>query len=646
MDEERIFKKLPSTRLYSALVHAIREHHGWDKLTPVQQLEFEANLQEDLKKIPIDEDRLKVWIKDTYEYRSANNIISRANQIVRYKNVDESKSKTRQEIIKLIYDGKTHDARNELAKWLIIKHQLITIEETGDVYYYTKGYYRPLGEAFIEKEIETIWPRPTKRQVAEIVASIKRKSYKRTENVESDLRYVCLNNCILDTETGETMPHSQDKYFFGKLPVNYDPEADCEEFKRFLSEVLNKDDLPIIQEYIGYCFYRKYNFHKAMMFLGDGCNGKTVLLNIVKCLLGHDNVCSVALQDMELNRFSASEFYQKMANIFGDLSPNALESTSRFKLLTGEDVIQAERKFGQPFKFVNYAKIFFSCNNLPPVKDTSKGLFRRWIILKFPHNFEGREDDGLTGRLTEPSQLSGVLNWALEGLSRLLKNKGFSFSQSTEETKREYLRLSDSVMAFVEDLVGYNPNVKTLKDDVYDRYLAYCSDCDMVVSQESSFWKSFKMYANRKIVIKRKRVDGVQKGYCMGLSFKDSEELKFPQEMEVSQLSELSRLSNHTNKCGKIINNIKGSIEKNKEKGKCNRLEWGKDLDSPYHPCTPASSDVLEALDIIDAGDGVPDYQLAQALKTDLDKLTPILKLLSHKGDIREFKKGIWKLNR
>src|SRR5207302_7003645 len=116
--------------------------------------------------------------------------------------------------------------------------------------------------------------------------------------------------------------------------------------------------------------------------------------------------------------------------LYADLPDNILKSAGTFKMLTGGDSIMAERKFGHPFLFKNYAKLMFSCNKVPEVQEDSDAFFRRWIIITFPNKFEGANDDrDMLSKLTTPEELSGIFNWALKGLKRL-QQQGWQFSNS------------------------------------------------------------------------------------------------------------------------------------------------------------------------------------------------------------------------
>ena len=177
--------------------------------------------------------------------------------------------------------------------------------------------------------------------------------------------------------------------FLKKIPIKYNPNADCPKIKEFINQIMREEDVVVLQELAGYCLWKDYPIQKAFALVGEGSNGKSTFLRLLTKLLGKENVSSISLQDLVNNRFAVANLYGKLANIFADLPPEILKDTAKFKMLTGGDIITAEKKFKNPFKFYNYAKLIFSCNRLPVTYDDTTAFFRRWVIINFPNTFDG-----------------------------------------------------------------------------------------------------------------------------------------------------------------------------------------------------------------------------------------------------------------
>jgi len=246
---------------------------------------------------------------------------------------------------------------------------------------------------------------------------------------------------------------------------------------KFLEEVADPDDIPAIQEMFGYCLYRDYPIQKAFLFVGSGRNGKSTLLNVLIALLGRQNVSSVSLHDLENNRFASYQLYGKLANIFPELPSRHLSSTTKFKALTGGDDIYFEQKGRDGFTSKNTAKLIFSTNQLPTTSDLSQAFFRRWVIFKFENEFdETKADPYLLEKLTTREELSGIFNWALEGLKRLLKNGCFTNAEKNlNEIMKEYLTNSESIYSFAMTCLDEKEGAYITKDDLYNEYVNFCN---------------------------------------------------------------------------------------------------------------------------------------------------------------------------
>jgi putative DNA primase/helicase len=406
-----------------------------------------------------------------------------------------------------------------IPKWLaedvMDRDHFITLMDSKEIYVWRNGYYMPDGEVVIAQHCKNLLQEAfSKHRVSEVEAYIRVDTYTRLK--EPPLHLMNVENGFLDIDTRELKPHRPEYHFFNKLPVKYDPECKGEKVQLFLREVTGSEsDAKVLEEFIGYCLYRTYIFHKALALVGEGANGKSTFLMLVKQLLGVRNVSGRGLIDMEVDRFAKASLFGKLANIYADLSDDILRKTGTFKMLTGGDVIEAQRKFQHAFTFVNYAKLLFSCNKLPAVYDNTNAFFRRWIIIVFPNVFQGDNcDPNLLKKLTTPSELSGFLNIALAGLTRLLNNGGFSYSKSTEETREDYIRKSDPLAAFVMDCIAEDQATIVLKQPLYGLFAFYCRENDLPAVNKDTFFKNMPKYVNiTQVRMNRKNIPGRPYGF-------------------------------------------------------------------------------------------------------------------------------------
>jgi len=454
------------------------------------------------------------------------------------------------------------------AKEIMKNFNFMTPRDSEIIHVYTDGVYKSYGEKVI-KEVANIYLNDDYRshRVSETISYIESGTY--TNPDELDKEIINVRNGLLDLETGELLPHDPKYFTTIQFPVFYNKEADCPNIKKFLLEVVGKNDIQVIKELFGYFLWRDYHIQKAFMFVGDGRNGKSTLISIMYNFLERNNISSVSLQDLNNSRFSTSLLVEKVANIFADLPSDALNRTGMFKMLTGGDYVKAERKFKDAFNFLNTAKLVFSCNKIPETKDDTSAFFRRWIFVNFPNKFEGEKcDPNILKKLTTEEEMSGLLNWAIEGLKSLLENKAFSDNKSTEDIMDTYQRLSSPVMAFAKDCVEQDSEGFIQKDDLYSAFVSYCKENNlptMVKSVFSSKFISFIPY----IATERRMINNERKMCWKGIKL-----LVNSNKINDKKVSRVSRVSRHF-----LILNSKNDNEK------CVKYHDSEISSLPCHPC-------------------------------------------------------------
>jgi len=353
---------------------------------------------------------------------------------------------------------------------------LLTTTDNKEIYSYNGGYYEANGEQIIKNLVEQFLGKGTKEHFKnEVYGYIRDKNYQSREIFNPPVNLINLENGVYNIETGELLEHDPKYYFLNELPIIYDPKAKCPKIKKFFNQVVYKGDIPTIEEFFGFCLYRRYHIHKACMFLGGGRNGKSTALSLLKHLLGANNVANKELQALIYNRFAVSALYGKLANVSADISNKALERTGLFKSLTGGDTVDAEKKFKDSFSFVNVAKLIFSANQLPKSEDDTYAFFSRWLLISFPNTFEGKKcNPNILEELTTEEELSGLFNDSIKGLHRLLKNGTFTYGKTVDEVMTQYKTMSDPVYAYCTKFLKCETGNHILKADLWEHYVKWC----------------------------------------------------------------------------------------------------------------------------------------------------------------------------
>jgi len=382
-----------------------------------------------------------------------------------------------------MFEGKTYLPQRLVDEVLVQtpKDYFITpiSEKGGDVifrYHEEKGIYLPDGIPWIETLVKRVFGEAVQPgTISPVIKLLQVSTYCFNPiTFEEDKDHLIVENGALNIFTRELKPFSPEYRSLSQIPVKFDSEAECPRILKFMNEIA-PDDIQFLQEWIGYHFLKDYRFQKALMLIGSGANGKTTFLKLIETFLGKENIAHESLYELSSNRFSSAELYGKLANIAPDLSSDELKRTGKFKALTGGDRVRAEKKHQNAFYYWNHAKLNFSCNQLPLTPDMSYAFFRRWVPLKLTRVFEGENvNPTILEEITTPQELSGFLNWTLDGLERLLKNGVFTDAPSAIEIQELWEEMQEPVQAFINRCIAKDPPGQVTKDDMWSAYNSFC----------------------------------------------------------------------------------------------------------------------------------------------------------------------------
>ena len=262
-----------------------------------------------------------------------------------------------------------------------------------------------------------------------------------------------------------------------RLPFEYNEKARCPQFDAYLSRVLPDEACrAALAEYVGYVFTTELRLQKVAVLYGSGANGKSVFFDVVTALLGRENTSSFSLQNLTSPQgYQRAELSNKLLNYASEI--NGHLETDVFKQLASGEPVEARKIYGNPFTMYEYAKLMFNCNTLPTDVEHTHAFFRRFLIFPFTETIpEAEQDPNLSKKIIE-GELSGVLNWALAGLERLLREKRFTESAAMREQAEAYRKNADSVALFIEE-----ESYEKATDDhvslkgMYFEYTLFCQD--------------------------------------------------------------------------------------------------------------------------------------------------------------------------
>ena len=291
-----------------------------------------------------------------------------------------------------------------------------------------------------------------------------------------------------------------------QLPFEYDPEETAPLFQKYLDEVLpDKDKQKVFAEYCGYVFIKPsvLKLEKMLILYGSGSNGKSVFFEILNALLGMENISNYSLQSLTNdNGYYRAKIGNKLVNYASEI--NGKLQTDIFKQMVSGEPIEARLPYGEPFILNEYAKLIFNCNELPKDVEHTNAYFRRFLIMGFDVTIpEDKQDKQLPVKIIS-NELSGVFNWILQGLDRVLKQKNFSKCDAIENARSNYEKKSDSVKMFIDEN-GYSTS-KQLNDvkPIFLRYHDFCIEDGL----RAETYKVFRERLDQKYQVNRTNVMG------------------------------------------------------------------------------------------------------------------------------------------
>ncbi len=378
--------------------------------------------------------------------------------------------------LKQVSDNLTDLEKIDVATdYLKNKYVLRGIEETGELLCYDNGKYDVFTKTRIGAESQCILTKCNIKTTSEIRHNLIHNRIISTKDFDTEPNLLSLQNGILHIDTGKITSHTPEHNTRIQLPIDYKPDAQPTEFLAFLDQVLpDKDEQSALLENCAEPLTRKVWQQKALLLDGPGGNGKSTLFNVLRRVYGPENCSNVQIQSLENNRFARAELHNKLANFSDDISNQQLKHTGTIKSIISGDSIMAEKKGGQPFDLLNYAKLFISSNLPPESLDDSDAWFRRFVPISFNQQYlDENQILRFEDKLSRPTELSGIFNLLLEKL-KLVKTGKFTILSKVEETRLRMKERSDPIREFcnTETIADSLKTVK--KQTLYSTYLLWC----------------------------------------------------------------------------------------------------------------------------------------------------------------------------
>ena len=357
-----------------------------------------------------------------------------------------------------------------------LKNNNHIIKINNQLHIYKNGIYIS-GLAEIEAEMIQHIPGLNRAKRTEVFAYL--DILIRENSKAEDANLIAFENGLYNIVDDSFVEFTPEHIITNKIRWKYNPEAYSELADKTLNKIACNDPQirALLEEAIGYCFYRRNELGKAFILTGDKSNGKSTFLSMVQCLLGDENISSLDLKELG-DRFKTAEMFGKLANIGDDIGDEFIANPAIFKKLVTGERVSAERKGQNPFEFNNYSKLLFSANNIPRIKDKTGAVQRRLTIIPFDARFSADDPDFnpyIKHLLKTDEVMEYLINLGIAGLKRVLLNRKFTGSTKVQKAMDEYEENNNPIIGFFRECEDEEFQIENEPTNVvYKRYQEYC----------------------------------------------------------------------------------------------------------------------------------------------------------------------------
>ena len=298
-------------------------------------------------------------------------------------------------------------------------------------------------------------------------------------NISKDHIVSVLNGDLLYLDGKWTLtPPERDRMRTTLLPHIYDPDATTPGFMQFLDDIFYGDadaheKSSLVLQHMGYALQTHTNLERFAIYVGTGGNGKSILLNTLKELIGIENVAAVQ-PHMLKSTFHRASLNNKLANIITESDQGGKLPAAEIKALVSGEAMTVDHKFGHPFVMEPFATLFWATNHLPYPHDYSDALYRRVDIVEFNRKFEG-QDRNLNLRHELKEEMPGILNAALEAYAAVIGND-FEEPMSVSQAKAIWRKNSNPVACWAEERLERAMLAELQSKPAYEDFNKWCDE--------------------------------------------------------------------------------------------------------------------------------------------------------------------------
>lgn len=316
-------------------------------------------------------------------------------------------------------------------------------------------------------------------------------SVRQTDFDQNHFLLNCRNGTV-DLKTGVLRPHSSADRITKLVPVNYDKNATCPLFKEFLDKIFDSDQelIDFLQRLIGYSLTGSTREQILIICHGEGSNGKTTLLNVLKKLL--PDYMQAAPPELLLTNLRAGGASPEVARLQGvrcavltETNDKDVLNESRVKRLTGGDPLTARHLHCDYFEFDPTHKVWLLTNHKPEIRGQDNAIWRRIRLIPFNVTIPEKEQDkNLADKLEK--ELAGILTWAVQGCIEW-QESGLKEPPQVLSATKSYQEEMDVVQEFLDECCDIEPALSAPVRQLYQCFVEWCENYRVQACSKKKF---------------------------------------------------------------------------------------------------------------------------------------------------------------
>lgn len=407
----------------------------------------------------------------------------------------------------MFFDENGKFQTNLFARYIINDHNTIYTNGQLCIYDEDRGFYDP-NARLIKHTMISIFNNikmSTRNEVYDYL------TIEAPQKEQSSRRYVLFKNGVYDLADKKLLPHSPEFVISNLIPWDYNPNAYSELVDKTLDRLScgDKQIRTLIEECIGYCFYRDTKLGKCFILTGEKNNGKSTFIFMLNTLLGDDNYSSVDITNLA-RELDIASLANKLANIKDDIADNYMDglNVSLFKQVATGNRCRGKFLYNDPFDFYPYATLIFSANNIPRIKDPTGAVTKRMVIIPFNATFTKEDPDFdpfINEKLCKDECMEYLVKIGIDALINVINRNGFSECKAAEEEMNAYRLSNDSVLGFIQEY-GADSIENQVVSSIYTAYELFCSNNGLKPTTQIMMSKKIKTTLG--LDVKRSRVNG------------------------------------------------------------------------------------------------------------------------------------------